>query len=160
MNLDLLDAILQWAFLESKFQGLSLKVACFYGLYLFCNVFYFGMWNLTRSGLEAQALKKSPSGVSSSSSSNGHVSPQILVDSFMSQGYRAQLPCPAPSGSEVPTLWTILRKNIGKDLSRISMPVTLNEPLGVLQRMCEGLEYSELLDAASKTQAWPQIMRI
>lgn len=30
------------------------------------------------------------------------------------------------------------------------MPVALNEPLGVLQRMCEELEYSELLDNASK----------
>lgn len=57
---------------------------------------------------------------------------------------------PAPSGNEVPSLWGILKKNIGKDLSRISMPVALNEPLGVLQRMCEELEYSELLDAACK----------
>ena len=70
--------------------------------------------------------------------------------SVLSYGRRTALPCAAPSGSEAPSLWGILRKNIGKDLSRISMPVTLNEPLGVLQRMCEQLEYSELLDAASK----------
>ena len=31
-------------------------------------------------------------------------------------------------------LWNLLCKNIGKDLSKISMPVTLNEPLSVLQR--------------------------
>lgn len=66
------------------------------------------------------------------------------------EGRRGQLPMPAPSGNEVPSLWGILKKNIGKDLSRISMPVALNEPLGVLQRMCEELEYSELLDAACK----------
>jgi hypothetical protein len=65
---------------------------------------------------------------------------------------RSILPAPAPSGSEVPSLWGILKKNIGKDLSRISMPVALNEPLGVLQRMCEELEYSELLDSASMQQ--------
>jgi len=46
-------------------------------------------------------------------------------------------------------LWNLLCKNIGKDLSKISMPVTLNEPLSVLQRLCEELEYSELLDKAA-----------
>ena len=30
------------------------------------------------------------------------------------------------------------------------MPVTLNEPLSALQRLCEELEYSELLDEAAK----------
>lgn len=45
-------------------------------------------------------------------------------------------------------------KNIGKDLSKISMPVTLNEPLNVLQRLCEELEYCELLDVAA-TQSDP-----
>ena len=48
------------------------------------------------------------------------------------------------------SLWGILRKNIGKDLSKISMPVSLNEPLSALQRLCEELEYSELLDEASR----------
>merc|ERR550519_755152 len=45
-------------------------------------------------------------------------------------------------------LWNLLCKNIGKDLSKISMPVTLNEPLSTLQRLCEELEYSDLLDKA------------
>jgi hypothetical protein len=36
-------------------------------------------------------------------------------------------------------LWNLLCRNIGKDLSKISMPVTLNEPLSVLQRLCEEL---------------------
>lgn len=43
----------------------------------------------------------------------------------------------------------MLRKNIGKDLSTIAMPITLNEPINLLQRLCEELEYSELLDKAS-----------
>ena len=33
-------------------------------------------------------------------------------------------------------LWNLLYKNIGKDLSKISMPVTLNEPLSTLQWLC------------------------
>lgn len=49
------------------------------------------------------------------------------------------------------SLWNILRNNIGKDLSKVSMPVQLNEPLNTLQRLCEELEYSALLDAASRT---------
>lgn len=44
---------------------------------------------------------------------------------------------------------TILYNNIGKDLSRVSMPAALNEPLSLLQRLSEELEYSELLDIAN-----------
>jgi len=43
---------------------------------------------------------------------------------------------------------SIIRKNIGKDLSRISMPVTMNEPINLLQKLCEELEYSELIKNA------------
>ncbi|KAI3364925.1 hypothetical protein L3Q82_001105 [Scortum barcoo] len=39
----------------------------------------------------------------------------------------------------------------GKDLARVSMPAALNEPVNLLQRLCEELEYSELLDTASNT---------
>uniref|UniRef100_A0A673NKA0 Oxysterol-binding protein n=1 Tax=Sinocyclocheilus rhinocerous TaxID=307959 RepID=A0A673NKA0_9TELE len=46
---------------------------------------------------------------------------------------------------------SILYNNIGKDLSRVSMPVALNEPLSLLQRVSEELEYSELLDIANHT---------
>ena len=44
---------------------------------------------------------------------------------------------------------TILYNNIGKDLSRVSMPVALNEPVSLLQRLSEELEYPELLDIAN-----------
>ncbi|KAB1276339.1 Oxysterol-binding protein-related protein 3 [Camelus dromedarius] len=63
---------------------------------------------------------------------------------------RTCLPAPCPSSSSV-SLWNILRNNIGKDLSKVAMPVELNEPLNTLQRLCEELEYSELLDKASRT---------
>ena len=48
-------------------------------------------------------------------------------------GRRVKLPVPMSSTAGV-NLWNLLCKNIGKDLSKISMPVTLNEPLSVLQR--------------------------
>ena len=35
--------------------------------------------------------------------------------------------------------------------SQVSMPVVLNEPIGMLQRLCEELEYSELLDKVRST---------
>ncbi|MGH0159448.1 UNVERIFIED_CONTAM: hypothetical protein FKN15_037406, partial [Acipenser sinensis] len=61
------------------------------------------------------------------------------------------LPAPGPDTSNI-SLWNILRNNIGKDLSKVAMPVQLNEPLNTLQRLCEELEYSELLDTAAETQ--------
>uniref|UniRef100_G3P0H1 Oxysterol-binding protein n=1 Tax=Gasterosteus aculeatus aculeatus TaxID=481459 RepID=G3P0H1_GASAC len=64
---------------------------------------------------------------------------------------RSCLPSPSPNNSTI-SLWNILRNNIGKDLSKVAMPVQLNEPLNTLQRLCEELEYSELLDKAANTQ--------
>lgn len=48
-----------------------------------------------------------------------------------------------------PSLISFLRKNVGKDLSTIAMPVSANEPTSLLQRCTEQLEYSQLLDTAS-----------
>ncbi|XP_070823109.1 oxysterol-binding protein-related protein 3 isoform X2 [Chaetodon trifascialis] len=64
---------------------------------------------------------------------------------------RSCLPSPSPNNSTI-SLWNILRNNIGKDLSKVTMPVQLNEPLNTLQRLCEELEHSELLDRAANTQ--------
>lgn len=64
---------------------------------------------------------------------------------------RSCLPSSSPNNSTI-SLWNILRNNIGKDLSKVVMPVQLNEPLNTLQRLCEELEYSELLDRAANTQ--------
>ena len=36
-------------------------------------------------------------------------------------------------------IWKIISKFIGQDLSRISLPVTLNEPMSGLQRLAESL---------------------
>ncbi|KAK2757901.1 hypothetical protein FQN54_004307 [Arachnomyces sp. PD_36] len=55
----------------------------------------------------------------------------------------------APPSVLPPSLIGFLRKNVGKDLSTISMPVSANEPLSLLQRGAETLEYSNLLDKAA-----------
>ncbi|KAK7746421.1 Oxysterol-binding protein 3 [Cytospora paraplurivora] len=49
-----------------------------------------------------------------------------------------------------PSLIAFVRKNVGKDLSTISMPVSSNEPTSLLQRVAEQLEYANVLDAATK----------
>ncbi|KAM9837523.1 oxysterol-binding protein-related protein 7 [Aulostomus maculatus] len=68
-----------------------------------------------------------------------------------STGCRTTLPASCPDNSHV-GLMAILYNNIGKDLARVSMPAALNEPVNLLQRLCEELEYSELLDTANHTQ--------
>ncbi|KAK7919390.1 hypothetical protein WMY93_010674 [Mugilogobius chulae] len=67
-----------------------------------------------------------------------------------STGRRTTLPAFCPDNSHV-GLVAILYNNIGKDLARVSMPAALNEPVNLLQRLCEELEYSELLDTAANT---------
>lgn len=54
-----------------------------------------------------------------------------------------------PAAMLPPSLIGFLRKNVGKDLSTISMPVSSNEPISLLQRVAEQLEYASLLDIAS-----------
>lgn len=58
---------------------------------------------------------------------------------------RATVPAPKV---QPPSLIAFFRKNVGKDLSTIAMPVSANEPTSALQRLAEQLEYSELLDGA------------
>lgn len=63
---------------------------------------------------------------------------------------RTQLPSP-PVGDEG-SLFSMLKKNVGKDLSTISFPVTFNEPLTLLQRLAEEVEYYDLLSQAAATE--------
>lgn len=60
-----------------------------------------------------------------------------------------------PPKQAPPSFIGFLRKNAGKDLSTISMPVTANEPTSLLQRLAETLEYPQLLDAAAQTSISP-----
>lgn len=47
-------------------------------------------------------------------------------------------------------LWNIMKNCIGKDLSKIPMPVNFSEPLSMLQRLTEDYEYADILDRAAK----------
>ncbi|OZC08514.1 Oxysterol-binding protein [Onchocerca flexuosa] len=63
--------------------------------------------------------------------------------------WRDALPASMISKSEL-SIWSVLKKCIGKDLTRISIPVVFNEPLSFLQRLAEYMEYAELLEKANK----------
>jgi len=47
------------------------------------------------------------------------------------------------------SLWSIMKNCIGKDLSKIPVPVNFSEPLSMLQRLVEDFEYSDILDKAA-----------
>jgi hypothetical protein len=61
-----------------------------------------------------------------------------------------------PPKQSPPSIIGFLRKNAGKDLSTVSMPVTANEPTSLLQRVAESMEYSALLDAAAAPALKPE----
>ncbi|XP_027360753.1 oxysterol-binding protein-related protein 1B-like [Abrus precatorius] len=60
---------------------------------------------------------------------------------------RNKLPDPVEKESGV-SLWSIIKDNIGKDLTKVCLPVYFNEPLSSLQKCFEDIEYSYLLDQA------------
>ncbi|GJY12742.1 oxysterol-binding protein [Tanacetum coccineum] len=60
---------------------------------------------------------------------------------------RTKLPDPVEKEKAV-SLWCMIKDNIGKDLTRVCLPVYFNEPISSLQKCFEDLEYSYLLDRA------------
>ena len=48
------------------------------------------------------------------------------------------------------SIWAILKDSIGKDLSKISMPIWLNEPISMLQKAAECAHYEKLMNQAAK----------
>lgn len=49
-------------------------------------------------------------------------------------------------------IWSILKENVGKELSKIAVPVSFNEPISMLQRCAENVEYHDLIRKANQTQ--------
>ena len=66
---------------------------------------------------------------------------------------RSEIP-PKPSNSSLKIGLKSLSKYIGKDLTRVPSPATFwSEPISFLQRQCECLEYSQLLDQAAQCKS-------
>ena len=70
------------------------------------------------------------------------------ASSLQSKKFRRPLIAPKPNYSL--NLWSIMKNCIGKELSKIPMPVNFNEPLSMLQRLSEDFEYSRCLDRAAE----------
>jgi oxysterol-binding protein 1 len=62
---------------------------------------------------------------------------------------RDRLPPPQQREKSV-SLWSLIKEMVGKDLTRVCLPVYFNEPLSALEKTAEEMEYSELLDAAAR----------
>ncbi|KAK3157093.1 hypothetical protein QOZ80_2AG0116060 [Eleusine coracana subsp. coracana] len=69
---------------------------------------------------------------------------EYLLPSFKR---RTKLPEPVEKEKGV-SLWSMIKDNVGKDLTKVCLPVYFNEPLSSLQKCFEDLEYSDLLDQA------------
>ncbi|KAK2745183.1 hypothetical protein FQN55_006307 [Onygenales sp. PD_40] len=73
-----------------------------------------------------------------------------IVPSF--QGYeepiRKRLKMDADDRPKI-SLWAILKSMIGKDMTKMTLPVSFNEPTSLLQRVAEDMEYTDLIDLAA-----------
>ncbi|GJP40877.1 hypothetical protein CLOM_g543 [Closterium sp. NIES-68] len=92
--------------------------------------------------------------------------PERLADVGFSYPYvprRTHLPLPDKQnrpGTLAGGLWAALRECVGRDLSRVCLPVQLNEPIGLLHKCAEEMEHSWLLDrAAEYGRRGDQLMR-
>ncbi|XP_016333161.1 oxysterol-binding protein-related protein 2-like isoform X1 [Sinocyclocheilus anshuiensis] len=61
--------------------------------------------------------------------------------------HRSSLPAPMFSRNDF-SVWSILKKCIGLELSKITMPIVFNEPLSFLQRISEYMEHTYLIQKA------------
>ncbi|KAI9705685.1 MAG: hypothetical protein M1820_005095 [Bogoriella megaspora] len=64
-------------------------------------------------------------------------------------GTRQKLALDADNRPKI-SLWGILKSMIGKDMTKMTLPVSFNEPTSLLYRVVEDMEYSELLDIAAE----------
>ncbi|RVX69661.1 hypothetical protein B0A52_06725 [Exophiala mesophila] len=63
-------------------------------------------------------------------------------------GIRKKLKMDADDRPKI-SLWGILKSMIGKDMTKMTLPVSFNEPTSLLQRVAEDMEYADLLDIAA-----------
>ncbi|KAK4447481.1 Oxysterol-binding protein 2 [Podospora aff. communis PSN243] len=73
-----------------------------------------------------------------------------ISDSFKGYegGIRKRLKLDADDRPKI-SLWGILKSMVGKDMTKMTLPVSFNEPTSLLYRCCEDMEYSDLLDLAA-----------
>ncbi|XP_028394246.1 oxysterol-binding protein 1-like [Dendronephthya gigantea] len=77
---------------------------------------------------------------------------QLLKESgaFQNPKVRRELLPKTREKSSIRNLFSFLKTVIGKDLTKVTMPVCFNEPISFLQRLCEDLAYADLLTKAAE----------
>ncbi|KAH9822848.1 oxysterol-binding protein homolog-like protein [Teratosphaeria destructans] len=75
-------------------------------------------------------------------------------------GLRKRLKLDADNRPKV-GLWGILKSMIGKDMTKMTLPVSFNEPTSLLYRVVEDMEYTDLLDtAADRTDSTERLVYV
>lgn len=85
-----------------------------------------------------------------------------LVPSYRGyeDGVRTKLKLDADNRPKI-SLWGILKSMIGKDMTKMTLPVSFNEPTSLLQRVAEDMEYTDLLDmAADRTDSLERMVYV
>ncbi|CAG9477024.1 oxysterol-binding protein, putative [Plasmodium vivax] len=72
------------------------------------------------------------------------------IDIYTDSKIKRRTKLPSPRTDIKISMWSLLKDCIGKDLSRIGMPIYLNEPSSFLQRLAEDFQYVYLLQRASR----------
>ncbi|XP_040573598.1 oxysterol-binding protein-related protein 2 [Lepeophtheirus salmonis] len=73
--------------------------------------------------------------------------------------HRKKLPVPQPEKNNA-NFWYFLKQCIGRELTKITMPVAWNEPLSFLERISEYVNYAFLLKVAHSTEESDIINRL
>jgi len=58
--------------------------------------------------------------------------------------YRTILPALKPPDQKV-SIWKVIKDAVGKDLSKFCVPVYFNEPVSMVQKVAEMMDYEDLL---------------
>ncbi|KAB5562693.1 Oxysterol-binding protein-domain-containing protein [Coniochaeta sp. 2T2.1] len=75
-------------------------------------------------------------------------------------GIRTRLAMDADDRPKI-SLWGILKSMIGKDMTKMTLPVSFNEPTSLLYRCAEDMEYADLLDlAADRTDSIERLIYV
>ena len=49
---------------------------------------------------------------------------------------------------EMGSAWDIIKDSIGKDVTKLTVPITFNEPIGLIQKAAAGMEYNHIIEQA------------
>ena len=110
-----------------------------------------GMSNSSSIDLQQNKSSTSNNCITSNNMTESKLSANSATEDDEIYPVRTKLPVTQPDKSNF-NLWSHLKNCIGKELSKISMPVQWNEPLSFLQRLSEYMNYGYLLNTAASSK--------